>query len=429
MTENAAPAATTAVSTPRSILRSPWMVPGVVAVAVAGAFLAPPLLANAGAEGLPDLTPAELAANVAAAESVPLSGTVVYTARLGLPEIPTALTGANPLALLGGSSTLRVWTDGEDRSRVALLGDTSEYSVVRDGPEAWTYSSTDEEVVHYALDAAGQARYAELEAELREGPSPDVAADLPTPEEAASAALDHADESSTVSMDASTTVAGRDAYQLVVSPKTQGSLVGRVVVAVDAETWTPLRVQVWSTQDAETPALELGFTDVTFATPDDAVLAFAAPADAAVRDVIIPLPDETDLAVPDAAEAPTDATGPEDAPLPEGVTVTGTGWETVVEISGIDVQALLGSDPAAMAGLASERLIGSDEAQELVGEFVPEDGEHPGSDLDLGALYGTLTTEVPEGQVISSALLTVLLTPDGRVLVGAVPAETLRGMA
>ena len=90
---------------------------------------------------------------MASAEPSPLSGTVVYTARLGLPELPFGdVGGANPVALLGGSSTMRVWSDGGERSRVALLGATSEYSVVQDGPEAWTYSSTDDAVVHYSLE-------------------------------------------------------------------------------------------------------------------------------------------------------------------------------------------------------------------------------------------------------------------------------------
>ena len=71
---------------------------------------------------------------MAGAEPSPLSGTVVYTARLGLPALPFGdVGGANPVALLGGSSTMRVWSDGGERSRVALLGATSEYSVVQDG--------------------------------------------------------------------------------------------------------------------------------------------------------------------------------------------------------------------------------------------------------------------------------------------------------
>ena len=48
-------------------------------------------------------------------------------------------------------------------------------------------------------------------------------------------ALSRAEEHSTVSLDAPTTVAGRPAYQAVVTPRTSGTLVARVVVAVDSE--------------------------------------------------------------------------------------------------------------------------------------------------------------------------------------------------
>ena len=103
--------------------RARWAVPVVAAVAVGLAFAAPPLFASADDAGLPTISPEELAAQVAGAEPSPLSGTVVYTARLGLPELPFGdVGGANPVALLGGSSTMRVWSDGGERSRVALLG-------------------------------------------------------------------------------------------------------------------------------------------------------------------------------------------------------------------------------------------------------------------------------------------------------------------
>ncbi len=353
-----------------------------------------------------------------------LSGTAVYTARLGLPEIPFAeIAGADPIALLAGSSTIRVWTDGEERSRAALLGPASEYSVVRDGPEAWTYSSEEDAVVHYALSAEDEARYEALADQLREGSSPEVAGELPTPEEAARLVLDRAEEHSTVSLDAQTTVAGRDAYQLVVTPRPAETLVARAVVAVDAETSAPLRVQVWSTQDETTPALDVGFTDVTFAAPEDAVLEFTAPASAAVEEVVVPLPETTEMDKPE---------GPAEGELPEGVTVAGEGWESVTTLTGLDVASLVAGDPAALTSVpGSERTLGSESAQELIGEFLPEDGEggHPGLSLDGAALYEQLTTEVPEGRLLSSSLLSLLVTEDGRVLVGAVPAETLRGMA
>jgi outer membrane lipoprotein-sorting protein len=400
-------------------------VPAVAALAVAGAFVAPPLLASADASGLPDVTPEELVAAVAQAEPVPMSGTVVYTARLGLPEIPfTEMGGADPIALLGGSSTMRMWTDGADRSRVSLLGSMSEYSVVRDGAEGWTYSSGDEEVVHYALSAADQARYDALAAQVRAGTLPELAGDLPTPDEAARQALDRAEEFSSVTLDSELTVAGRDAYQLVVTPASAAdTLVARIVVAVDAQTSTPLRVQVWSTQDATAPALEVGFTDVTFEAPDDAVLAFSAPAGATVKDVEVPLPDLAEV-----PGADLDATHT----APEGVTVTGTGWESVTELSGLDVATLVAGDPAALTSVpGADRTFGSESAQDLIEEFAPSDesGQHGMPSLDTSALYDQLTTAVPEGRLLSSTLLSILVTDDGRVLVGAVPAETLRGMA
>ena len=396
-----------------------------VAAVVAGAFIAPPLIASAGDHGLPPVTPEALLAQVAAARPSPLSGTVVYTARLGLPEIPFASAGgADPIVLLGGSSTMRVWSDGADRSRVALLGATSEYSVVRDGAQAWTYSSANDAVVHYALNAQDAARYDKLSGELRTKTESPVAGGLPTPEEAARAALAHADKSSVITLDAQTTVAGRAAYQLVVTPRSENTLVARIVVAIDAVTSTPLRVQTWSTQDSTAPALELGFTDVRFATPDPAVLTFSAPAGATVKDVVVPLPDESALA--------GSTTKPTAGALPDGVSVTGTGWATVVTLAHVDVKSLVAGDPAALTGaLGTEPTIGSQSAQGLIQEFQRSDGKgHRNSfSLDTAALYQQLTTQVPEGRLLSSALLSVLVTNDGRVLVGAVPAETLRGMA
>ncbi|MCB7137327.1 LolA family protein [Cellulosimicrobium marinum] len=402
--------------------RARWAVPVAVGAVVAGAFAAPSLVASAGSD-LPELTPAELLARVAEADRVPLSGTVVHTARLGLPDLPLEeLQGASPLDLLGGSSTVRLWTDGEDRSRAALLGDLSEYSVVRDGPEAWTYSSRDDEVVHYTVSPDDLAAYSELDEAARSGTAPDVAGDLPTPAQAADALLAYAALSTDVSVGSATEVAGRDSYQLGLVPRTHGTLVERVLVAVDAETSTPLRVQVWSTQDAQTPALEIGFTDVSFATPDDAVFDFSAPAGAATREVEVPLPEPADR----SAAGPEALTG-----APEGVSVHGSGWETVVAVEGVDVAGLLAGDPASASALPGlERSFGSAGAQDLYGELVGEDGTGPAlPEIDAAALYEQLTEEVPEGRLLSSALLSVLVTDDGRVLAGAVPAEVLRDLA
>ncbi|QOR71284.1 hypothetical protein IM660_02985 [Ruania alkalisoli] len=404
------------MSTSRTLSRrARWAVPAVAAVVVAGALAGPPLLAAADEPALPEATPVELLTSIAEAEPAAHSGTVVHTARLGLPTGGlTEITGADPIGLLDGSSTLRVWTDGAERSRVSLLGSASEYSVVHDGPQAWTYSSTDDVVTHYTLDAAAQARYEDAQ----EGQTPPGAPELPTPEEAAQQALEHVEEFSSVTVLEQATVAGRDAYQLQITPGTDGTLVEQVRIAVDGETFTPLQVQVWSSSDtSETPALEVGYTDITFATPDDAVLSFSAPAGAEVVEETVSLPSEEA-----SGEASAEHTPPE---------TIGEGWESVLIIDDVDLQGLLAGDPEALAdAAASHPMPGSDSGQELMEEFMSDsEGNHGPPSLDTAALYEQLTTEVPEGRVLSTTLLSVLITDDGRLLIGSVPVETLQEMA
>lgn len=402
---------------PRLSRHARWAVPAVAAVALAGALIAPPLLAAADGSGLPEVTAEELVHSVAEAGPVPMSGTIVYTARLGLPDVAMdEITGADPLGLLSGSSTLRMWTDGADRSRVALLGSTSEYSVVRDGPQAWTYSSAKDEATHYFLNVEDQARYDDLATDMADGSLPEGAGELPTPADAADHALEHVEEFSTLTVSDPVAVAGRDAYQLLITPDSEQTLIDRVAVAIDAETSVPLRVQVWSTQDGEAPAWEIAFTDVDFEAPDESVLTFSAPAGAQVREVPVPLPE---------GGSATDHDG-------DGVTVVGSGWESVAVFEDVDVAGLLTGDPAAVGEFTdSHPMPGSEHAEELLTEFAPTDSSgRPGPpEVDVGVLFDQLTAEVPEGRVLSSSLFTVLITDDGRVLAGAVPLETLRAMA
>lgn len=407
--------------------RARWAVPVAVGAVVVAGFAAQPLLADAGSTGLPDLTAQQLVAKVLQAKPVPMSGTVVYTARLGLPDVSAlgAVAGtvspADPINLLSGSSTLRMWTDGSGRSRVSLLGATSEYSVVHDTTQAWTYSSKNNAVTHYALSAADAAK---LKAEQQKHDATPVpsASDLPTPAQAADQALSQAEQYSTVTLDSQTTVAGRGAYQLVVTPKTSGTLVAHVVVTVDAATFTPLRTQVWSTQSTTSPALEVGFTDVSFSTPSSAVLSFSAPPGAKVTEKTIALPPHQD-----AMPTPSPTAGG----LPDGVTLSGSGWASVVQVRGVDVSALL-SGNAAAAGAAARSLPHPPTAQgqDVVGQLMGGDGsDHRGSSLDAGALYTGLTKAVPGGRLLSSALVSVLILDDGRVLAGAVPGSTLQALA
>lgn len=385
----------------RTLLR--WTVPAAAAVAVVAAATIP-TLASADSADLPDLTSDELVAAIAEAEPVPMSGSAVYTARLGLPEIPAELTGgADPLNLLAGSSTIRTWTDAESRSRISLLGSTSEYSVVTNGPEAWTYASGSNEVTHVTLGPDTQQRLSDAEEEQA---AAEAAGTVPTPQQLAQDALDRAQEHADVAVVDTTVVAGRDAYQVVVTPTDAGTLVDRIVIAVDGETLVPLSVQVWSVDATTAPALELAYTDVSFTAPSDAALTFSVPSGAEVTEKVLEI-----------GEPAADA---QHSGLPEGTTVSGEGFATVVERTDVDIQGLLAGDPAAVADELDDSPLGNGPG----GDFIDELGGR-GTDLDATALYEQLTTPVDGGRILSSALLSVLITDDGRVFAGAVPSDTL----
>ncbi len=359
------------MSSPSPRLR--WAVPALAAAAVAAAVTVPSTFASAGPPDLPERTAAQLLAEMAEAPGTPLSGTVVQTSRLGLPELPAGSGGGEtgPLSLLSGSHTLRVWSDGPERMRVALLGSLAEYDAVRDGRDAWTFSSERNEAVHYLLPAEAPER--------SHTPPPGAPT---TPQQAADAALAAIEPTTAVRVEENVRVADRAAYQLVLEPRDERSLVASVRLALDAETRVPLRVQVWSARDAADPAVETGFTDVDFERPDPTVFDFTAPPGATVREVRVPEHGDVD----GAAERET---APDAAPG-TGPGVSGTGWTRVVELSGVDASRLQGEQ----AGLLEQ-----------------------------------LTTRVPEGRLLSSSLLSVLLTDDGRVLAGAVPADVLQQAA
>jgi outer membrane lipoprotein-sorting protein len=353
---------------PRSVrLLAPVLAVGVVAVGVTV-----PRLADASDAALPEITAAELLAAVSDAEVDGLSGTVVATSRLGLPELPrqdSGRSGAVTLPdLLAGSTTARVWKAGDDRSRIAVDAPFAEYDVVRDGREVWTFDSASSDVTHLVLP--------EPSAHPTDEPTapPTGAA---TPEDVADALLASVEPTTAVSVGRAEQVAGRAAYELVLRPRDAGTLVDTVRVAVDGETSVPLRVQVFGKGQVE-PAFEVAFTDVRFAVPDDAVFAFVPPAGSTVEEKSL-----DGLSAPHAHEAPPAAAEGSATSRPE---VLGSGWSTVVELDGVE---------------------------------LPEQA----------GLLDQLARPVPGGRVVSSALLSVLLLDDGRVLAGAVPTERLVELA
>ena len=358
------------ILTRRPALR--WIAPVALALAVGGTGI---VAATADAD--PKLAPKtaeQLLVDLQGSDVAGLSGTVVQKAELGLPALPAMGGGADAsqlTSLLSGSHTLRVWYDGPDKARFALLDDDlGETDVIVNGRDLWTWSSQDNEATHATLPA---------ETADGERPSrPDVPS---TPQEAAQTVLDAIGPSTVVSTDSAVEVADRPARELVLAPTDDRSLITQVRIAVDDATSAPLRVQVLG-QGAETVA-EIGFTAVDFSAPDAGQFSFNPPPGAEVTEkgaVEAPEPREPSAADREAAEAAEAATR-----------VVGEGWTTVV---------------------VSELPAGSTEAAE---------GQ-------LGAVLATLPTvsgSWGSGKLLAGTAFSAVLTDDGRVAVGAVQPQLL----
>jgi outer membrane lipoprotein-sorting protein len=340
-----------------------WLVPGVAAVLVAGGGAAASAISASTEPDLPPRSAAELLVDLQTAQVGALSGTVVQTADLGLPGLPeTDGHGSADLgSLWSGSHTLRVWYDGPERVRVALLGTLSQSDIIRNGSDLWIWESGENRASHRTLP------------EQLTPPPPAHHGGMPmTPQQAAEAALAAIEPTTEVSTDDTTRVAGRDAYELVLAPRDDASLIREVRLAIDAERGLPLGVEVYG--DGADPAFEVEFTQISFDRPDPEQFRFNPPPGVTVTEAEL-LP-----AMPFGIGTP-----------PE-VTVVGEGWTSVVVAR------------------------------------LPEDVDLQALEPFLAALP-SVSGEWGTGRALAGELFSVLLTDDGRLLIGAVTPERLGEVA
>ncbi|MFG6491424.1 outer membrane lipoprotein carrier protein LolA [Microbacterium sp. P03] len=360
-----------------------------VPVAIAAVILVP--MQAVGAVDLPDKTPQELLAFVQSEHVDQLSGTLEQTSDLGIPDLSALLGGSGSseaptseatttedlLALATGSYSARVYLD-QDRARLQVLDDLAERNIYVDADAAtgWFVDSESQTATRVSLpDRAALEKPA---------PPADAGSELPTPEAMLERALADLDESTDVTVGTDGRVAGRDAYELVLTPRSDSTLVGSVRFAIDGENGTALAASV-TARGADQPAFQVAFTDVSFAAPDPADLSFTPSAQLTVTEKEITLPTAVQV---ERWRADAEAEGgTADAAAP---TVIGDDWSTVIEVG------------APADGSALDRL--SAEQRQLV---------------------DTVTTPVTGGRAFETALLTVLITDDGRILAGAVPVERL----
>ncbi|MDI9831863.1 LolA family protein [Streptomyces sp. NPDC004822] len=405
-----------------------YVVPVTVVGIAAATIGLVPALADAGDPDLPDLTAQQLIEKIAQSDVQQLSGTFKITTDLGLPDLgglesglASGLTGAgagggssaDPSAklteLASGTHTLRIAADGDDRQKLSLVDKSSEYSLIHNGKDVWGYDSRSGEVFHATADEAGREKDKGQGKGRGEGQGRGHGRDhgkidgVPaTPKELTEEALKAVDDTTSVTVDGTAHVAGRDAYRLLIEPKQSGTTVGAITVAVDAKTGLPLKFTL-TPAGGGAAVVDAGFTQVSFAKPAASTFDFTPPKGAKVTeegDVDKGAPRHgggrsedgfrKELEKEFGAENSKGSKGPGGGPE-----IIGEGWNTVAVF-------------------------------DTGGEGVPS-GAEVGGDFGgfLDSLGDKASGKFGSGTVFSTRLINALVTDDGKVYVGAVDKATL----
>src|SRR6202035_555884 len=128
--------------------RARWAVPGTAVAVTAAVVAALQIPAAQASPDLPNKTPAQLLASISTDAKVPpMTGTVVETASLGLPQLPQ--TAGNPTSmtsLLTGSHTMKVYYQDSKHYRLAIPQPQSETDVIANGSKLWLWQSSSDSV-------------------------------------------------------------------------------------------------------------------------------------------------------------------------------------------------------------------------------------------------------------------------------------------
>jgi len=378
---------------------------------IAVGAIAVPLQANA--IDLPDLSPQQVMVLMQGADVTEFSGTIVKSSNLGLPtlefssmmsedsiaqmeeKMPAEMADFVPaviesntltqaIELISGSHTIRVYVSGQDKLRAQILDPMSQRDLIVNGNEFWVYDAKMATALTGTIDIeADPAKQAEAEQKVLDY-ADSIALDLSSPEAIADYLVSMVDETSQIEVGKDHSVAGRSAYQLIISPDSQNSLVASAAVSVDSETGMPLKVEIFSTTQVEA-AMTVGFESISFGSVDQGLFSFTPPAGTSVETFDA---DEL-MATLDGYEKPEGYVS--DYEVPAEPEVLGSDWDSVVHLAALPAD-------------------------------IPQD-------LMATELFADMLTEVPGGKVFSTPLVNVLLTDSGEVYMGAVTIDYLLSLA
>jgi len=378
---------------------------------IAVGAIAVPLQANA--IDLPDLSPQQVMVLMQGADVTEFSGTIVKSSNLGLPtlefssmmsedsiaqmeeKMPAEMADFVPaviesntltqaIELISGSHTIRVYVSGQDKLRAQILDPMSQRDLIVNGNEFWVYDAKMATALTGTVDIeADPAKQAEAEQKVLDY-ADSIALDLSSPEAIADYLVSMVDETSQIQVGKDHSVAGRSAYQLIISPDSPNSLVASAAVSVDSETGMPLKVEIFSTAQVEA-AMTVGFESISFGSVDQGLFSFTPPAGTSVETFDA---DEL-MATLDGYEKPEGYVS--DYEVPAEPEVLGSDWDSVVHLAALPAD-------------------------------IPQD-------LMATELFADMLTEVPGGKVFSTPLVNVLLTDSGEVYMGAVTIDYLLSLA
>jgi outer membrane lipoprotein-sorting protein len=195
-----------------------------------------------------------------------LTARITFTNHL----FPTgSLTGEFGSALMSGASG-RLWVTNDGLGRLELQSNAGDVQIVWSRRLVTVYDASSNTV--YRAEVPQQAK----ETPHAQEPPPSVA----QIENLLSTLGEHA----LIVGAEPTSVAGRSAYSLRVSPRDGSSLLGAAELAWDAARGVPLRVGVYA-KGASTPTLELAATDISFGSVARSDVAITPPPGATVVDL------------------------------------------------------------------------------------------------------------------------------------------------
>lgn len=379
-----------------------WL-PAVIAPAVIGAVAAFPIQASA--VDLPDLSPEELMVMMQDARPIEFSGVVLKTTNLGLPalelssmlseeeiermrektpeefadfvpEVAASQELAKAMELITGEHRVRIFV-GETGMRAQILDRMSQRDLIVNSKEVWTYDSREQVATVASIDQqkVEQGRLSAMQ--QMEKYAAELGLDLTNPQAVAEYVMSQVGDSSEVSVGTDHFKAGRTAYQLIVKPNSEVSLIDSVVLSIDSETAVPLAAAIYSVEQTA-PAIEVGFESISFGDQDESLFSFTAPAGATITNL-------DEIEKPEVSEA--------EKPNYEGEkpTMVGEEWDSVLVMPAGDMDML--------------------------------------AELQDNQLLSSLLKPVAGGVAFETPIMKVFIANDGRIFAGAVSLSHLQKLA